>query len=96
MNLDITLHSEALYILLSFTVKSSEINNNEPILLQEYMTTTNRQQTGFQKQFGANFESNEHFQSNAKVLSTQMYVSSAQSDNYLCVDHWLLTQFYSE
>lgn len=55
--------------------------------------TTNR---GFQKKFGANFESNEHFQSNAKVLSTQLYVSSAQSDNYLRVDHWLLTQFYSE
>lgn len=71
MNLDIILQSEALYLLISFMVKSSEINNNEPILLQDYMTTKiQTADKGFQKQFGANIESIEHFLSNAKILST--------------------------
>lgn len=95
MKLDITLHSEALHILISLMVKSSEINYNEPILLQDYMTTINRQQT---EAFRSSLEQT------LKVMNTfnQMPRSSipncmsAQSDDYLCVDHWLLTQFSPE
>lgn len=81
INLDIILHSEALHILISFMAKSSEINDNEPILLQDYMTTTNRQQTeAFRSSLEQTLKAMNTFDQMPR--SSVPNCTSAQSDDY--------------
>lgn len=91
MNLDIILHSETLHILSSFMVKSSETNDNEPILLQDYMTTNRQQAEAFRSSLEQTLKAMNTFDQMPRSLVPNC--TSAQSDDYLRVDHWLMIQF---